>query len=373
MTTAIRNSDARSQPRRFHRWWPAFLPALVLGLPALGTLPAQSAELRINLLGIQPGKLPDGFRSVLAGEGNPGDWQVVLTDAPTVFEPLTPQARAPRRPVLAQLSSDVGGERFPLLVYDEQVLTDFTLRTRIRMVAGEDEQMAGLAFRLSDEKNFYVVRASAKGNTLRFYRVQDGVRSQPVGVDLEVASGVWHDLEVRCTGNRIQISFNGKEPIPELTDNAFREGKIALWTMSDSISQFSDIRLNYTPRTTLAEDLVADGIRKYDRLIALSICSTSSERKDLHVVASSQPGQVGELAGETAGRVIAENVPYVAKNGSEVVATLPLHDRNGDPIAAVRVEMKSFPGQTKKNAVIRAAPIVKRMQARVLSLEDLTR
>lgn len=370
--TVFLECSLRDRPGRPGRrpWWVGVgrVPLLLVA----GVL-AQGAELRIDLLGSPPGQLPKGFRSALAGQGQPGDWQVVLTDAPTLFEPLTPQARALQRPAIAQLSREAGGERFPLLVYEEQVLTDFTVRTRIKMVEGEDEQMAGVAFRLSDERNFYVVRASAKGNTLRFYRVQDGLRSPPVGVDLDVAPGVWHELEVECVGNRIRIRFNGKQPIPDLTDNTFREGKFALWTMSDSVSQFTDLRLNYTPRTTLAEDLVADGIKRYDRLISLSICSTSSRRKDLHVVASSQAERVGDPAGETAGKVIAENVPYVAKSGGKVIATLPLRDRNGDPIAAVRVEMESFPGQTDQNAVTRAAPVVKRMQARVLSLEELTR
>jgi hypothetical protein len=48
-----------------------------------------------------------------------------------------------------------------------------------------------------------------------------------------------------------------------------------------------------------------------------------------------------------------------------------LRDRNGDTIAAVRVVMKSFPGQTEANAIVRAAPIVRQLQARVQSLEDL--
>jgi uncharacterized membrane protein YdbT with pleckstrin-like domain len=50
-----------------------------------------------------------------------------------------------------------------------------------------------------------------------------------------------------------------------------------------------------------------------------------------------------------------------------------LRDRNGDSIAAVQVVLKSFPGQTQDNAVARALPIVKRMQAQVQSLEELLR
>jgi hypothetical protein len=50
---------------------------------------------------------------------------------------------------------------------------------------------------------------------------------------------------------------------------------------------------------------------------------------------------------------------------------MPLHDSNGDTIAAVRVIMKPFPGQTEKNAIARAMPIVKEMEPRVQKAKDL--
>jgi hypothetical protein len=52
---------------------------------------------------------------------------------------------------------------------------------------------------------------------------------------------------------------------------------------------------------------------------------------------------------------------------------MPLRDRNGDPIAATRLVMESFAGQTQQNALARARPIVKEMQARVQSLDELVR
>jgi hypothetical protein len=50
---------------------------------------------------------------------------------------------------------------------------------------------------------------------------------------------------------------------------------------------------------------------------------------------------------------------------------MPLRDKNGDAMAAVRVVMKSFPGQTEENAIVRATPIVKEIQARANALDDL--
>jgi len=54
-----------------------------------------------------------------------------------------------------------------------------------------------------------------------------------------------------------------------------------------------------------------------------------------------------------------------------VSVIMPLRDRNGDAMAAVRVLMKPFPGQTEENAIGRAVPIVKEIQARAQALDDL--
>ena len=51
--------------------------------------------------------------------------------------------------------------------------------------------------------------------------------------------------------------------------------------------------------------------------------------------------------------------------------TLPLRDSNGDKVAAVRMVMKAFPGQTENNAVARAMPVIKGMESRIQTWKDL--
>ena len=69
--------------------------------------------------------------------------------------------------------------------------------------------------------------------------------------------------------------------------------------------------------------------------------------------------------------VISRGTVYVGREKGSVSVALPLRDRNGDTIAAVRVTLKSFPGEMEATAVARARPIVRRMQERVQSLEEL--
>ena len=46
--------------------------------------------------------------------------------------------------------------------------------------------------------------------------------------------------------------------------------------------------------------------------------------------------------------------------------------RNGEVVAVVRIELKPIIGQTEKNALERAVPVLKRMQQQVKDARDLT-
>jgi hypothetical protein len=90
-------------------------------------------------------------------------------------------------------------------------------------------------------------------------------------------------------------------------------------------------------------------------------------------VASTNPADLGQAGGDAERDVIQNARNYYSRSQDTAAVTLPLRDRNGDPIAAVRVTMKRFAGQTQENALLRAQPIVRQMQARVLSREELLR
>lgn len=334
---------------------------------------AGAAERYLDFSNAKPNELPAGFRSAVGGTGKPGDWKIILEDAPSLMPANFPKsASLSKRPVLAQLSRDKTDEHFPLLIWEEEALGDFTLSTRFKLVDGQEEQMAGLAFRIQDEKNYYYVRASALGNTFNFFKIVDGARSAPIGVKVEISKGVWHEMAVECKGSQIRAWLDGHEAFPALGDKSFSEGKIGFWTKSDSVSYFTDVKVTYTPRVTLAQILVRDALRKYPRLLGLNIVAASTNRPTPQIIASTNAKDVGVPAREEELNVIGRSAIYYAKDDGKVLVTMPLHDGNGETVAAVKVVMKSFPGQTEKNALARALPIIKEMEARVRSLNDLT-
>jgi hypothetical protein len=334
--------------------------------------PAGAAEKVLDFAEAPVEEAPRGFRSTLTGSGKPGEWKVILDDAPTALPALTPKAPSvSKRPVLAQLSRDRTDEHFPLLIYEEETFSDFTLSIRFKLVDGAEEQMAGIAFRLQDERNYYYIRASALGETFYFFKIVDGARSAPIGSKVKIEKGVWHELTLHCTGNQIRALLNGNEVIPPLTDTTFASGKIGFWTKSDAVSYFADTRITYTPRELPAQVMVREILRKYPRLQGLKIFAVDGTNAAPSLIASDDPYEVGRPGRKEEQDVIATNTIYHGKDKNTVTVTMPLRDSNGETVAAVKVLMKPFPGQTEKNAIARALPIVKQLQARIQKGADL--
>jgi hypothetical protein len=340
---------------------------------AVLALPAAAAERKFDFGDVRENQTPPGFRSAVTGQGKPGDWKIVMDDVPSLLPALTPGAPGvAKKPVLAQLAQDATDEHFPLLIYEGDTMGDFTLTTQFKTVKGVTEQMAGMAFRVQNETNYYVVRASSLGNTFRFYKVLNGERGPVVGPEVPIPSGVWHELIVECKGNQIRCLLDGKELITA-TDkvNPFLSGKIAFWTKSDSVSYFADTRIVYTPHEAPAQALVRAMLKKYPKLLGLQVYVLGSDPKSTRLVASKSTNEVGRVGGKVEPDVIAVGNTYFGKEKDSVSVVLPLRDRNGDPMAAVRVIMKSFAGQTEQTAYARAMPIIRDMQSRVTSLQDL--
>ena len=120
-----------------------------------------------------------------------------------------------------------------------------------------------------------------------------------------------------------------------------------------------------------AQTLVRELARKYPRLLGLKIYLPGADSKTTRVIASLAERDLGQPGTKTEPAVISHGEIYYGREKDSVSVIMPLRDRNGDAIAATRVVMKPFPGQTEQNAIARALPIVKELQTRVQSLQDL--
>ncbi len=336
---------------------------------SLGLL--QSAERTFDFSKTPLNSPPAGFRSVVTGKGELGNWLVVLDDVPSIIPNVTVQATTPRKPVIAQLSRQLLDDHVSLLILDDEKFSDFTLSVRFKTVSGVIEQMAGLAFRIQDEKNYYYVRASSKGRTFRFFKVTNGELGAPIGPEIEIPTQTWHEMRVKCRGNQIQCWLNGNEVIPTLTDNSFNTGKIGLWTKSDSVSHFTDLTISYTPHEGLAKIIVREVQAKFPRLLGLKIFSMDPITKEPKIIASTREEEVGKAGSEIEKNVLLNDQRYAGPKNGELLITVPLHDKNGEVVAAVKFVMKPFIGQSSENALARALPLVREMEARIRTAADL--
>src|SRR5688500_4334695 len=177
------------------------------------------------------GSSPDGFTPALTGQGGPVQWTIAA-------DPTATAGRA-----IEQSSTDRTGYRFPLAIHEATAATNLEVTVRFKAVAGKVDQAAGVALRLRDADNYYVARANALEDNVRFYRVVKGRREQLEGANLKVTANVWHTLGLRAEGDRFTVSYDGKA-LFTATDRTFVEaGKVALWTKSDSITRFADINI----------------------------------------------------------------------------------------------------------------------------------
>lgn len=305
---------------------------------------------------------PTNFISVLAGGGNAPDWKIISADVPSAFAPFGGGvAEMTHSKVLAQTSADMTDERFPMCIYNGQTFRDFKFSARFKIVSGIMEQMAGLVFRFQNSSNFYVTRVSVAGHNIRFYKVVNGIRSDPIGPALNIGVGEWHKLAVQCEGNHITIFLDDRPAMPMLGDDTFTEGKIGFWTKSDSVSYFTDGEVTYTPTIPAAQVMVDKVLEQQSKLIGLRIYSLQTSNTTT-VIASKNKSEIGQPGTDAELQAIQDGQSFFGRDHGTVLVTLPLRDRNGDCIGAMRIIMKSFFGETQDSAVQQAMMIRKVME-----------
>jgi hypothetical protein len=345
-----------------------FLAAALLALPVFGT------ERVLNFGDYPLDATPSNFLSTVGGTGKPGSWKIILDDAPSAMPGRNGNNPAlMKQSVLAQLGSSQNANHFPMLVLNDDSFSDFTFSTRFKIVAGDIAKMAGIVFRYQDEKNYYVLMASVRDNHFWFFKMVNGRRGPLIGPQVPIPENEWHQMTVQCDGNHIHFLLDGKEIIPMATDSSFLSGKVGFWTMADSSSYFTDAKISYTPREILAQTLVDSALSNFSKLIDLKIFATRPGGSGPVIVASKDQKKLGEPAGKVEKDVIANARSYYGKDkkAGTVTLTVPLRDRNGDSVAAIAVVMKTFPGETEDTAAIRSQSVVRTIEPRVTSLEDL--
>jgi hypothetical protein len=138
----------------------------------------------------------------------------------------------------ANVLKQSGSGDFPWCVKQDTSVTDGFVEVKFKPVAGHEDQAGGVVWRWKDGDNYYVARANALENNVSLYYTTGGRRHTIQYQDAPVAAQVWHTLRVEFTGNRIQVSLDGKHYIDSIDEHIAGAGAVGVWTKADSVTLF---------------------------------------------------------------------------------------------------------------------------------------
>jgi Galactocerebrosidase, C-terminal lectin domain len=202
------------------------LLAVTAGAYAQGNTP-----MTVDIAALAPDLEPE-FTIWRTGQGAPAQWAIVA-------DPTAAGGRA-----IAQTSTDKTDYRFPLAIYKSYSGKNLEVSVRFKPVSGSVDQAGGIAVRLQTPDDYYVVRANALEDNVRFYRVVKSKREQLAGANTKVATNTWHTLTLKAEGDRFTVSYDGKELYTANDATFSAAGKVALWTKADSVTYFDAFIIN---------------------------------------------------------------------------------------------------------------------------------
>jgi hypothetical protein len=176
--------------------------------------------------------LPSEFQIGTLFDGRPaGEWKMLETD----------RAKSPPG-VLGQLMAKGAEHAYKTLLINGTKSSDVELAISFLPIEGKADMGGGLIWRATDDRNYYLTRANPLEQNIRIYRVVKGVRQMLKNFDQIIDVRQWHTLRVLTNGCQIQVYFDDKQ-VFDLCDETFSTGRVGLWTKSDAVTYFDDLKL----------------------------------------------------------------------------------------------------------------------------------
>ena len=168
----------------------------------------------------RPEQLPPKFAMGTFFDHRPaGDWKVITT----------PKAVSPPN-VFAQLRAKGAEHHYNVVLIEDTNTADLDLSVSFLPISGKADMGGGLIWRATDDRNYYLARANPLEQNIRVYHVVKGIRKMLKNYNEIIDIKTWHRLHV-----------------VDLCDETFKEGRIGLWTKSDAVTYFDDLRLQFLP------------------------------------------------------------------------------------------------------------------------------
>jgi hypothetical protein len=201
---------------------------LMLGVCVSSARAAEPPGTRWNLDEVRPGTLPGWLNTPV------GKWEVrEAADSPAGKRALFQAAKN-------------SGSTFNIAVDTAAQLQNLELTTRMKAVAGEEDQGGGLVWRYRDARNYYIARYNPLEDNYRLYKVVNGSRRELASANVKAAPG-WHQLTIRMSGKHITCDLDGKTYLT-VDDGTFPDaGTVGLWSKADAQTLFAGLEAHALP------------------------------------------------------------------------------------------------------------------------------
>jgi len=128
---------------------------------------------------------------------------------------------------------------FPLATVPGVSFSNGTLRVKFKLIAGEGDQIAGLAFNVTPKHEYFFARYNTKDGNVAIWQFVNGerVRLTEGKEHVQLPLNTWHDLEVTVSGRRVTAVVNGKLRLTHELPVAV-QGGVGFWTKRESVTAF---------------------------------------------------------------------------------------------------------------------------------------
>jgi len=179
-----------------------------------------------------PGMLPSSYVVGTLFDSRPaGEWKILITD----------RAKSGSQ-VLAQLQPKGTDQTYKLLLMEGTESANLEAEVSYLAVAGKADFGGGLVWHATDDRNYYLLRASSVEQKLRLYRVVKGVQQVVKQIDRPLPATGWHTLRIVQRGCEIKAIYD-EAVLFRVCDTTFASGRIGVWTKGDAVTYFDDLSL----------------------------------------------------------------------------------------------------------------------------------
>ena len=130
--------------------------------------------------------------------------------------------------------------RYNLCYSKQNKYKDVRISAEFKSISGSIDKGGGIAWRIQDEYNYYVVRFNPLENNFRLYYVKNGNRVELQSENLKLENK-YNKITIEHKNNNIKAYINDKLLLTYNDDTFKKDGYIGVWSKADASTLFKNI------------------------------------------------------------------------------------------------------------------------------------